>query len=66
LAALDGQATSSRELKDDGALLRVMTTEDALLLARIEKNRVRAYEACVKLLEQRAIPAVLMDVEHLF
>jgi hypothetical protein len=49
----------------DGALLRAMTPEDELLLTRIEKNRLRAYDACVQLLEQRVIPAVLMDVEHL-
>jgi len=50
----------------DGSLLRKMTTEDELLLARIAKNKDRAYEACSDLLAKRGFPAVLMDVEHLF
>jgi cell fate regulator YaaT (PSP1 superfamily) len=50
----------------DGALLRRVTVEDDLLLARLERNREEAYAACVRLLEERGIAAVLMDVEHLF
>lgn len=49
----------------DGHLLRAMTPEDELLLARLEKNRNRAYEACRLMLDERGIQAVLMDVEHL-
>ncbi len=56
----------SSERVADGTLLRSLTTEDELLLARIEKNQAEAYSACVSLLEQRKINATLMDVEHLF
>jgi cell fate regulator YaaT (PSP1 superfamily) len=50
----------------DGTLLRRMTVEDDLLLARIEKNRDEAYRACSQRLMERGIGAVLVDVEHLF
>ena len=50
----------------DGAVLRGMTLEDDLLLARLEKKKDDAYAACTSLLEERGISAVLMDVEHLF
>ena len=32
----------------------------------LERNRHDAYDACIKLLADRNLPAVLMDVEHLF
>jgi hypothetical protein len=50
----------------DGAVLRRVTVEDDLLLARLQKNKDEAYAACTTLLAERGIPAVLMDVEHLF
>jgi cell fate regulator YaaT (PSP1 superfamily) len=50
----------------DGTLLRRITVEDDLLLARIEKNRDEAYRACSQRLNERGIAAVLVDVEHLF
>jgi cell fate regulator YaaT (PSP1 superfamily) len=50
----------------DGDLLRGMTIEDELLVARLEKHRQAAYQACVKLLADSGVPAVLVDVEHLF
>lgn len=50
----------------DGDLLRGMTVEDDLLYARLEKHRHEAYEACAKLLAEHKLPAVLVDVEHLF
>jgi len=50
----------------DGDLLRGMTVEDELLHARLEKHRHEAYEACATLLAERRLPAVLVDVEHLF
>ena len=51
---------------DDGTLLRRVTTEDDLLLVRLEKNRNEAYDACVQELEQQGVSATLMDVEQLF
>jgi cell fate regulator YaaT (PSP1 superfamily) len=50
----------------EGTLLRRLTVEDDLLLARLEKNREAAYRACEQRLAERGIPAVLVDVEHLF
>ena len=50
----------------DGALLRPLTVEDQLLEARLEKNRLAAYEACADMLTSRQLPATLIDVEHLF
>jgi cell fate regulator YaaT (PSP1 superfamily) len=50
----------------DGDILRRVTVQDELLQARLEKHRREAYEACAALLEQHHIPAVLIDVEHLF
>ena len=62
LAPLDTNAAG----QPDGTLLRRVTIEDDLLLARIEKNRDEAYEACSARLIERGIGAVLVDVEHLF
>lgn len=50
----------------DGTLLRRVTVEDELLLARLEKHRDEAFGACQDLLIQRRISAALVDVEHLF
>lgn len=50
----------------DGEILRRMTIQDELLQARLEKHRQQAYEACVALLAEKGLPAVLVDVEHLF
>jgi cell fate regulator YaaT (PSP1 superfamily) len=50
----------------DGSLLRGMTPEDHLLLARLERDKDEAYAACQTLLAERGVAAVLMDVEHLF
>jgi cell fate regulator YaaT (PSP1 superfamily) len=50
----------------DGSLLRRVSTQDDLLLARLEKNREEAYEACAARLAERGLDAVLVDVEHLF
>ena len=50
----------------DGQILRQMTVEDELLEARLEKHRHTAFAACEKLLSDNQVPAVLVDVEHLF
>jgi cell fate regulator YaaT (PSP1 superfamily) len=50
----------------DGDLLRGMTVQDELLSARLEKHRQEAYQACAAILAQEGLPAVLVDVEHLF
>lgn len=51
---------------DDGVLARGVTPQDDLLIARQDKNRQEAFEACSQLLAQRGLPVVLIDVEHLF
>ncbi len=50
----------------DGEILRGMTIQDDLLQARLEKNRQEAYTACATMLHGTGMPAVLVDVEHLF
>jgi cell fate regulator YaaT (PSP1 superfamily) len=50
----------------DGELLRGVTVQDELLQARLEKNRQQAYAACSAMLADSGLPAVLVDVEHLF
>lgn len=50
----------------DGTLLRRVTVEDDLLIARLEKNRDDAFRACAARLAELQAPAVLLDVEHLF
>jgi cell fate regulator YaaT (PSP1 superfamily) len=50
----------------DGTILRPVSVEDDLLLARLEKKKDAAYAACVAKLEEHQFSAVLMDVEHLF
>lgn len=49
-----------------GQILRKMTVEDELLVARLEKHRHSAFDACSALLAEHKVPASLMDVEHLF
>ena len=51
---------------EDGLLVRAITVEDDLVLARLERNKEEAYQACIELLREQAISAVLMDVEQLF
>ena len=50
----------------DGEVLRRVTVEDNLLIARLEKNRLEAYEACCRRLVEGGSSAILLDVEHLF
>lgn len=64
--AADNHAVDGDAPPTDGTLLRRVTVEDDLLLARLEKNRHEALVACSDRLAELAIPAVLVDVEHLF
>lgn len=59
-------ATEIGALVSDGNILRSVTPEDQMILTRLEKHRDRAFFACQDLIAERGIPAVLMDVEHLF
>lgn len=59
-------AAEASEAPGDGTLLRRVTTEDDLLIARLEKNRDRAFRACCERLLALDSPPILLDVEHLF
>ncbi len=50
----------------DGSILRRVTVEDELLLARQNKNRLEAIDACQEILTSQRCDAVLMDAEQLF
>ena len=50
----------------DGSILRRLAVEDDLLLARQQKNRVEAIDACQRILDEHRSSAVLMDAEQLF
>lgn len=65
-AVLNSVHNENADLPQVGTILRGATPEDHLLWARIEKNRTEAFGACMLLLKQRSVDAVLMDVELLF
>ena len=50
----------------DGDLVRRLTVEDDLLLARLDKHREDAFQACRQLIESRGFATTLLEVEHLF
>jgi cell fate regulator YaaT (PSP1 superfamily) len=50
----------------DGQILRRMSVQDDLLEARLQRRRHEAFDACNQLLTEAAVPAALVDVEHLF
>lgn len=58
--------SGDRESLADGELLRGVTVQDELLQARLERNRQEAYVSCSAMLAESRVPAVLVDVEHLF
>lgn len=64
-----GEVLSASENGHDelaGRILRGLTVEDDLLLARLEHRRDEAFEACRARLAERGLSASLVDVEHLF
>lgn len=50
----------------DGQLLRRVTIEDDLLLARLARRKNEAFDACRSLLDEHGLDAVLLDVEPTF
>lgn len=60
------QIASDDYSTDDGELLRTVTQNDEMILERLQRHRDRAFLACQKLISERGISAVLVDVEHLF
>lgn len=59
-------ADATEEQPCNGTLLRRVTTQDDLLIARLEKNRAAAFRACCDRLLELSSPTILLDVEHLF
>ena len=49
----------------DGQIVRRVTVEDDLLLARLARHARSAYDACSRLLRERGLSDLLVDVEHL-
>ncbi len=50
----------------DGPLLRRLSVQDELLLARLDKHKDKAIRACTALLAERGFSTALLDVEPLF
>ena len=49
-----------------GQILRRIGSDDDLILERLDRHRDKAFQACQKLITERKVPGVLVDVEHLF
>lgn len=57
------------DVRDDslahcGEILRPVVAEDRLIATRLNKHRLRAIDACGKLLAERGIQATLLDAEQ--
>lgn len=50
----------------DGVILRPMTQSDVLLEARLTKHKQAAFADCAARVEERNLPLMLIEVEHLF
>ena len=50
----------------DGTILRRVGAEDELILERLHRHRDKAFHACQQLIQDRQLPGLLVDVEHLF
>ena len=55
-----------KPVQSNGQILRRVGSEDQLILDRLERHRDKAFKACQKLIKERELPGVLVDVEHLF
>ncbi len=62
----EGSVMADSSPAASGTLLRRITREDRMILSRIDKFKDRAFLACEKLLRERNVPGILVDVEHLF
>lgn len=64
--AQEAGVPGSFAMESNGELLRRVSGNDQLIVSRIERFRDRAFFACQKMLKERGIDALLVDVEHLF
>ncbi len=66
----DSNGDSNGELTDDsfenGEILRRVTPPDEYVIERLAKNRSEAIEVCSDKIQEKSIPAVLLDAEQLF
>ncbi len=61
-----GPVSGDERVAADGSILRGLTVEDDLLVARLERNRREAFAACEAELSQMGVDIPLLDVEQLF
>ena len=61
-----GDRSNGRGTHLDGELLRQVGADDDLILERLDRHRDKAFLACQKIILDRQLPGVLVDVEHLF
>jgi len=66
LSQLDASSAPSDPSTADGSILRRVSIQDDLLIARLDRSKSDAIDHCTKLVEERKLSALLMDVEHLF
>lgn len=62
----DLEVSHTIEPETQGELLRSTSSDDQMILQRLQRHRDRAFDACDALLKKEQITATLMDVEHLF
>jgi hypothetical protein len=62
----DLAAVDRPEISASGQLLRRVGRDDQLILERLERHRHKAFLACEKLILEKGLPGVLVDVEQLF
>jgi cell fate regulator YaaT (PSP1 superfamily) len=68
IGVVTAQADATEEMGHEigGMIVRKTTTEDELLLARLEKHRAEALGECRQELAESGSSAVLLDVDQLF
>lgn len=59
-------APAASESAADGTILRPLSSNDRLLIERIEKNKLQAINACEQKLRTSSTEATLVDLELLF
>ena len=63
---LETDKSSKTTVPVDGDLIRTPTSQDEMLLDRLNRNRLEAIEACQKLIEQSGLPVAVLDAELTF
>ncbi len=58
--------SDSNSSGQSGTILRELTPDDRMIIERINRFKDKAFAACQELLAKENVPAILVDVEHLF